>query len=166
MKLFNFKLKKLLFFLGERLRVFHQFILRCFHFHINFTIFYVCFHYWLHLFTSLFLQVFLFHHWVYYCFSSVFISPTFFTVALFCQLLCFCAVVPPMLRIWESFFYSKVFFTIHSFRTFDTTCFYQGIPGAGNSAMNIAGLPTEVRNTDPVHLFVWITQCSAKGICR
>ena len=68
MKLFNFKLKKLLFFLGERLRVFHQFILRCFHFHINFTIFYVCFHYWLHLFTSLFLQVFLFHHWVYYCF--------------------------------------------------------------------------------------------------
>ena len=130
MKLFNFKLKKLLFFLGERLRVFHQFILRCFHFHINFTIFYVCFHYWLHLFTSLFLQVFLFHHWVYYCFSSVFISPTFFTVALFCQLLCFCAVVPPMLRIWESFFYSKVFFTIHSFRTFGTTCFYQGIPGA------------------------------------
>ena len=99
-------------------------------------------------------------------FSPTNLSLEITPVALFCQLLCFCAVVPRMLRIWESFFYSKAFFTLHSFRTFGTTCFYQGIPGAGNSAMNIAGLPTEVRKTDPAHLFVWITQCSAKGICR
>ena len=27
-------------------------------------------------------------------------------------------------------------------------------------------LPTEVRNTDPAHLFIWITQCSANSITR
>ena len=30
-----------------------------------------------------------------------------------------------------------------------------------SSALKVTGLPTEVRNTDPSHLFVWITQCSA-----
>ena len=29
-----------------------------------------------------------------------------------------------------------------------------------------AGPPTEVRNADPAYLFVWITQCLAKGISR
>ena len=29
----------------------------------------------------------------------------------------------------------------------------------GSSSLKVAGPPTEVRNTDPGHLFVWITQC-------
>ena len=50
----------------------------------------------------------------------------------------FCVSVLRVLRIWESFI----------------------------SSLMVAGPLTEVRNTDPVHLFVWITQCSAKGISR
>ena len=64
----------------------------------------------------------------------------------------------------RAFFYSQAIFTLHSFLTFGSTCFYQGFLGAGSSTLKIAGPPTEVRNTDPAHLFIWITQCSAKGI--
>ena len=39
-------------------------------------------------------------------------------------------VLPRVLRIWESVFYSQTFFTLHSFPTFGTTCFYQGFPGS------------------------------------
>ena len=42
----------------------------------------------------------------------------------------FCVAVPRVLRIWESFFYSQAFFTLHSFPTFATTCIYQGFPGS------------------------------------
>ena len=94
------------------------------------------------------IQVFLFHHWFCYCFSSVFISPTFFTVPVFYQVLRFCVVVPRVLRIWESFVYSQTFFTLNSFPTFDTTCFYQGFPGASSSALKLTGSPTEVQNID------------------
>ena len=38
--------------------------------------------------------------------------------------------------------------------------------GVGSSSLKVAGPPNEVRNTVPVHLFVWITQCSAKDINR
>ena len=51
-------------------------------------------------------------------------------------------------------FYSQALFTLHSFLTFGTTCFYQGFPGAGSSSLKVAGPPTEVRNTDPAHLSV------------
>ena len=60
----------------------------------------------------------------------------------------------------RAFFYSQAIFTLHFFLTFGSTCFYQGFLGAGSSTLKIAG----VRNTDPAHLFIWITQCSAKGI--
>ena len=76
------------------------------------------------------------------------------------------ATVSRVLRIWESFFYSHAFFTLHSLPKFDITCFYQGFPGAGSFSLKVAGPPTKVRNTDPVHLFVWITQFSAKDISR
>ena len=39
-------------------------------------------------------------------------------------------VLPRVLRIWENVFPSPVFFTLHSFPTFGTTCFYQGFPGS------------------------------------
>ena len=38
--------------------------------------------------------------------------------------------------------------------------------GAGSSPLKVAGPPTEVWNTDPADLFVWITQCSPKVISR
>ena len=69
-------------------------------------------------------------------------------------------LLPRLLLIWENVFYSDAFFTLHSFLTFDTTCLYQVFPRADSSALKVAGFPTDVRNTDPVHLFVWITQCS------
>ena len=69
-------------------------------------------------------------------------------------------LLPRLLLIWENVFYSDAFFTLHSFLTFGTTCLYQVFPRADSSALKVAGFPTDVRNTDPVHLFVWITQCS------
>ena len=56
------------------------------------------------------------------------------------------------LRIGENVFNSSVFFTLHSFPTYGTTCLYEGLPRAESSALNVAGLSTEVRNTDLVHL--------------
>ena len=38
--------------------------------------------------------------------------------------------------------------------------------GPGSSSLKVAGPPTKVRNIDAAYLFVWITQCSAKGISR
>ena len=115
-----------------------------------------------HCFFRCFFFCFFFHHWFYFCFLSVFISPSFFTVTVFCQVLRFCVVVPRMLRIWESFFYSQAFFTLHCVPKFGTTCFYQGFPGAGNSAFKVAGPSTDVRNTDRVQLFVWVTLFSKR----
>ena len=98
------KLKKLLF-LGEPLTVFHHCFFKCFHFTIDF---YYC---WLHLFFSPTLGFFItclcrgFYFTAdYYCFSDAFISPTFFTVTVSCQALCFYVIVSWVLRIWESFF--------------------------------------------------------------
>ena len=39
-------------------------------------------------------------------------------------------VLPRVLRIWKSIFYSQSFFTLLSFPTFGTICFYQGFPGS------------------------------------
>ena len=52
------------------------------------------------------------------------------------------------------------------FYHFLPNCFYQAFPGTCSSALKVAEPPTQVRNTDSAHLFVWITLCSAKGIGR
>ena len=44
--------------------------------------------------------------------------------------------------------------------------FFKASLGAGSSSLKVTEPPTEVRNTDLAYLFVWITQCSAKGISR
>ena len=62
----------------------------------------------------------------------------------------------------RAFFYSQAFFTLHCVPKFGTTCFYQGFPGAGNSAFKVAGPSTDVRNTDRVQLFVWVTLFSKR----
>ena len=65
-------------------------------------------------------------------------------------------LLPRVLQIWNSAFYSLAFFAIDT-----PSCFYQGFSGALSSALKVAGLPTEGRNTGLLYLFVWITQCSA-----
>ena len=58
-------------------------------------------------------------------------------------------LLPGVLLIWESLLYSQAFFTLNSF------------PLLSRLPLKVKFLPTEIWNTDPVHLFVWITQCSA-----
>ena len=58
--------------------------------------------------------------------SRVFSFSHFSGVSFFTFFGCFCVAVSRVVRIWESFLYSQAFFTLHSFPTFGTTCFYQG----------------------------------------
>ena len=148
MQLFSHQLKKSCFFLGKPLAFFITFS-------SDVLIFFSCFHFFMFLFLQMFSGVFII--------DCIFSLHCFFT---FCEVLRFCAVVSKVLRIWESFFYSQAFFALHPFSTFGPTCFYQGFPEAGSTALKIAGPPTEVRNTDPAHLLVRIIQFSAKGISR
>ena len=68
--------------------------------------------------------------------------------------------LPRVPRFWVGIFYPQEFFTLRSFPTFPASL------GARSSSLKVAGPPTEVWNTHPAHLFVWIKQCSAKGISR
>ena len=88
----------------------------------------------------------------------------------------------PALWIWESFFsLSLVFYLLpftffHSLGTLATVppmlrireilhqlAFIKVSLGSNRFLLKVAGYSTEVRNTDPAHLLVWITQCSAKN---
>ena len=148
--------------------VFHHCFCRYFHFTIVFYFFYRV--------ISLLIA---FVHFITVSSSGFFISPLIllllFWVFSFHQLslpwlffsgvsfLCCCTACATDLR--ELFLLLAVVY-LHSFLTFGTTYFYQCFPGAGNSALKVAGPSTEVRNTDPAHLFVWITQGSVKDISR
>ena len=67
-------------------------------------------------------------------------------------------------------FFQSTFFTHRRFspygpsRQLTQPAFIKASLGAGNSSLKVAGPPTEVRNTDPVYLFAWITQCSEKRL--
>ena len=154
-------------------------------------------------FISGFVGVFIFHHWFlplffvcFHCWLHFFMWLTFFVMTafllLFCQVLRFGVAVPLVLRIWESFFFSQAFFTLHFFPTFTIVprvlriwegfftlwcflpytlsrhfakaAFIKTSLGADSSSLEVAWPPIEVWNIDPSHLFVWITQCSAKVI--
>ena len=72
----------------------------------------------------------------FHCFQwlNFFISPTLFTMTAFLLLfiryfvLCCCIASATDLR--ELFIILRRFFTLHSFPTFGTTCFYQDFPGS------------------------------------
>ena len=131
-----------------------------------FTIALRCFHCWLHFLTSpLFVQVFLLHHWFNDCFFECFHFTNFlYHDGFFARHFVFVLLYRECYGC-QSFFYSQAFFTLYFFSTFGTTCFYEVFPGASSSTLKVvAGPPTGVRNTDLPHLFVWITQCLAKGI--
>ena len=62
------------------------------------------------------------------------------------------------LQFWVSFFYPQVFFILGSFSTFlAQSAFIMASLRASISSSKFAGLHADPRNTDPVHLFVWVT---------
>ena len=117
-----------------------------------------------------------FHHsffGYFYGWLQFFMSPTFFTLTafqlLFCQVLSFCVVVLWVPQIPESFFYPQAVFSLHSFLTFGTTGTCTNLISRVLWEPTVLpwscrGLSTVLRNTYSAHLFVYITQCSAKGV--
>ena len=173
-------------FLGETPRLFHHCFWRCFRhwflllFSGVFIVDSICSFDQLKSFSSLLLQVFLFHQWFlllffgYFHFTN-FLYRDFFPAGVL--LLCLLPAIPRDLKelflhsgvfyltllhifvtapwvlwIWESVFYSQAFLTLSSFPTFGTTCFYKGFTGAGKISLKVLGPPTEVQNTDLAHL--------------
>ena len=41
------------------------------------------------------------------------------------------------------------------------SCFYQGLPAVGSSALKVAVVPAKAKNTGQADRFIWITHCSA-----
>ena len=145
-------LKNSWFVFRSTLRVF---ISSCFRF------FLFCF---LHVFIASSFYFFLFpflHVFIFACsrfflflFLLVFVFPDAFIVDYICSLHCFfivCVVTAS----------TSAFFPLRRFLPYSASCFYQGFSRAASSAFKVAGLPTEIWNTDSAHLFVWITQCLA-----
>ena len=122
-----------------------------------------------HFFVFLFLFVFISYcfHFFLFLVIIVFISSCFH----FSQFLVLFVFVPSdvssLLRCYhECYGFEKAFFTLRRFLSYTPSCVYQGFPGTGSSALKVAGLPTEVQNTDPSHLFeshsVW-QLCDKQG---
>ena len=66
--------------------------------------------------------------------------------------------LPRALRFSVGIFYPQTFFTFRSFpNIFNSTCFYQGLPGSRQFFLEVVGLHTDPQNTDPAHLFIWFT---------
>ena len=109
-------LKSSLYFRKRNFLIFHLSGVSIFHLSqvFSFFTFLRCFHF------SPFSGVSIFH------ISRVFSFSHFSGVSFFTFFGCFCVAVSRVVRIWESFLYSQAFFTLHSFPTFGTTCFYQG----------------------------------------
>ena len=160
MELCSLKLSKLLFFFKKNPLGFFQ----------VFSLFTTDFYDW-------FLGVFIIN-----CFGSCYqlSLPWLFFCCFFIRYFVFCIVAPRVLRIWGSFSHFQVFFILRSFcifatvprvlRIWESFLYSQAQPAfikasfrAGSSSLKATGPPTEVRNTDSAHLYVWITQCSAKG---
>ena len=137
--------------------------------------FFGCFHCWLHLFISptlgcfhqSFFKCFHFTNYFYYCFSS-----TSFTMTVFLYFFVFWHFFFVLLYRECYGFERRAFLTLKRFLSHTPSehlaqlAFIKASLGASSSSLKVAGPPTEVRNIDPVHLFVWITQCSVKGISR
>ena len=66
--------------------------------------------------------------------------------------------LPWALRFLVGIFYPQAFFTFRSFpNIFNSTCFYQGLPGSRQFFLEVVGLHADPQNTDPAHLFIWFT---------
>ena len=106
--------------------------------------------------SPLILQLFFecFHFTNFLC-RDVFLSGTLF-------LCCCCS---------ECYGFERAFFKLGRFLPYDPSRLWHNLllskpSWASSSASKVARPPTQVRNTVTAHLFVWTTQCSAKGISR
>ena len=151
-------------FLGEPLRVFHRNIFhffRCFHFTIDFC---YCF------------RVFSFFIAFVYCFFGCFYFTTFtivFREFSFHELSllwrCFVRYFGFVLLYRECYGFERAFFTHRCFLTYTPSWnlaqpgFIKASLGPAVPSWRLQGLQLRFE-TDPAHLFVWITQCSANGI--
>ena len=144
-----------------------KFLILCFNISIfyNFFHFYICFQKFMFYYNvgnnlrkSCFIRKHFrafFYHFFFACFHFLMFSflQTFsgaFSFDCICSLHCFFTVVVTVSAtdLREHFLISEVFYlTLLS-------CFYQGFPGPGSSALKVVGLPTEARNTDLAYLFV------------
>ena len=109
------------------------------------------------------IQVSLFHHWFCYCFSSVFISPTFFTVPVFLpgtSFLCCCTTSATDLRelcLLSDVFYLKLLPDIWH------NLLLSRFPWGQQFRLEAYRVSHWGSKHRLGHLFVWITQFSAKG---
>ena len=151
-------------FFRRPLRVFHQCFFRCFHFTTEF------YYWWLHLFISSTLGIFITVS------SGVFISPLTLTIVFGCFhftnflyhdyffvtyfTLCCCTAGATDLKelfLLPGVFYLTLLPDIWHNGMLHQPAFIKASLRAGSSSLNVAGPPTEVQNTDPAHLLVWIT---------
>ena len=66
--------------------------------------------------------------------------------------------LPRALQFWVGIFYPQAFFTLGSFPTFlAQPAFIKASLGTGCYSLKFARLHTDLRNTDPAHLFDWLT---------
>ena len=135
----NLKLRNSCFFFRKTVGVFRHCLFRCSFFYAFIC---SCFHFFTFSFLQMFLGVFIDD-----CICSLHF---FFTVRYF--------VFALLYR--ECYGFERAYFTPRCFLPYTLSCFYQGFTGAGSSALKVSGLPTEVRNTEPQHQFVWTKQCS------
>ena len=115
-------------------------------------------------FSSLFFQVFSFVTTIFYHYFSIF----FIVHCIFScnQLRCFFVRYFVFVLFYrECYGFERALFTLftlHFFATFGTKGFLE----AASSSLKVARPTTQVQNTDTAHLFICITQYSAKGISR
>ena len=147
MKLFSLK-KKFPVLLEAIFKVFHHFFhafsFSAMHFHhcflVGFILFIDC--------------IILSHHvplpWLLFC---CFLSGTSFL----------CSCFASAMNLSKLFLLSGVFLPYTPFWHFAQPGFIKASVGARSSSLKVAGPPTEVRNGDLAHPFIWITQYSAKS---
>ena len=109
----------------------------------------------LRVFNTVSLDVFIFYAFICSCFNffkwfwvfSLLIAFVHFTIfSLFVNTSFLCC--------WTVTGFDRAVFTLRLFLPYTPSSFYQGFPGAGSSAMKVAGLPIELQITYSVHLFV------------
>ena len=91
-----------------------------------------------------FLLVFISFRFHFFSFSFLFVFVFFLLSFLQKFLHCLCFY-------HKCYGFDRALFILSRFLAYTLSCSYQDFPGAGMSALKVAGVPTEVRNTDPAH---------------
>ena len=138
-------------------------------------LFFGCFNCWLHFFMSptfftltAFLHCFFVRYFVFVllCCKCYRFETAFVTLRRFLSY----TSSPHLLQYWGCYGSDRAFFILRCFLPYTRlqhlaqSAFIKASLGAGSSSLKVTGSPTEVQNTDPIHLLVYITQCSVKII--